>query len=377
MTIEDLLKTFPRKRVKPTDGMAVTAEVWEESHQTHREAQRLHALFAHGPGILTGLEVIASDPPDRSVYILPGIAVDSTGRTIVLPEPVAYDFGDEIEGFLHLFLGYGESRPRRDRSRKEQDGPLYVYSEFSLMARPVAPDSPTIELARLTRESRTAPLENALDPAHPRANEIDLRFRRELRQPLGQVVTVAVTYLGDVSEPVHGRGVGYLARALNRGGEHHVVVDDGVSLAPGIQNYGLIYLVGEGSFELSRSQIKGLQGYVERGGTVFVESCDADAAAVFEETWDEMGVKLGACSPGHPLLREPNLFAAFPPGSEAEDSPVTVGEGVVYSQRGYGRLWFGERRDSLATREQIRSAIEWGANLVTYAQNRQRQLGRK
>lgn len=352
--------------------MAVTAEVWQESHEAHREAQRLHALFAHGPGILTGLEVIASDPPDRSVYVLPGIAVDSTGRTIVLPEPVAYDFGEEIEGSLYLFLGYGESRPRRDRARKGQEGPLYVYSEFSLMARPVAPDSPAIELARLTRESRTAPLENALDPAHPGANEIDLRFRREIGRPLAQVVTVAVTYLGDLSEPVHGRGAGYLARALNRGGEYHVVVDDNVLLAPGIQNYGLIYLVAEGSFEMSRSQIKGLQGYVERGGTILVESCDADAAAVLGETWEEMGVKLGPCSPDHPLLREPHLFAAFPPGFELAESGVLVGEGIVYSQRGYGRLWFGERRDALPTREQIRAAIEWGANLVAYAQSRRR-----
>jgi hypothetical protein len=246
------------------------------------------------------------------------------------------------------------------------------------MARPVAPDSPSVELARLMRENRTSALENAQDSTHPKVNELDLRFRREIGWPLAPVVTVAVAYLGDVSAPVHGRGAGYLARALNRGNEYHVVVDDGVSLAPGIQNYGLIYLVGEGSFELSRSQIKGLQGYVERGGTIFVESCDAEAAAVFGETWDEMGVRIGQCPPAHPLLREPHLFAGFPPGFEAEDSSdVMVGEGVIYSQRGYGRLWFGERRDSLATREQIRSAIEWGANLVAHAQSRQRQFGRK
>ena len=86
-TNNNLLKEFPNKRIKPVDGMAVTADVWEEEHRYHRQLLRYHNLYNHGSGIVTGLQVIASDPADTSVYILPGVAVDSVGNTIVISEP--------------------------------------------------------------------------------------------------------------------------------------------------------------------------------------------------------------------------------------------------------------------------------------------------
>jgi hypothetical protein len=354
--------------------MVVTAEVWREAHEYHRQTQQFHALFSHGPGILTGLEVIASDPPNRSVYVLPGIAVDSAGRTIVLPEPVAYDFGSEIEGALYLLLGHGESRPRTDPNK--QDGPRYVHHEFSLSARPTLPDVPVVELARLTRETRSSPFSDAQNPVHPRVNEIDLRFRREIGIHAQRTVTVAVSYLGNVTAKVYGQGVGYLARALNRLPAYHIVVDDDVPLAPGVQNYTLIYLVGEGDLELNRSQINGLHGYIERGGTLFVESCDVDSALALSQYIKDMGVNLEPLPSRHSLLLRPHLFAAPPAGFEDEGSvEVLVGEGVVFSSRGYGRLWYGEHRDGPPTREAIRSAVEWGANLVAFALGRRQQVG--
>ncbi len=76
MDNKDLLQEFPAKRIKPVDGLAVTAKVWEEAHEYHRQRQRFHAMLNHGAGVVTGLEVIASDPPDTAVYVQPGIALD-------------------------------------------------------------------------------------------------------------------------------------------------------------------------------------------------------------------------------------------------------------------------------------------------------------
>jgi hypothetical protein len=59
MITEELLQMFPTKKIKSFDGMTITADVWEEAHEYHRQEQRLATLFSHGPGILTGLEVIA------------------------------------------------------------------------------------------------------------------------------------------------------------------------------------------------------------------------------------------------------------------------------------------------------------------------------
>ena len=52
MNIEELLQQYPLKRIKPVDGMAVTAEVWEETQEYHRRSQGFLSLFSHGPGIL-------------------------------------------------------------------------------------------------------------------------------------------------------------------------------------------------------------------------------------------------------------------------------------------------------------------------------------
>jgi hypothetical protein len=72
---------------------------------------------------------------------------------------------------------------------------------------------------------------------------------------------------------------------------------------------------------------------------------------------------------------EPHLFAAPPPGFETDGTPkVVVGAAaagrVVWSMCDYGCLWQGERRGRAASREEIRTAMEWGANVVTYALNR-------
>ena len=373
MIKEDLLKLFPIKRIKPIDGMPVTAEVWEEAHEYHRQAERFHAIFNHGAGIVAGLEVIASDPSDTSVYILPGIAIDSTGQTIVLPQPVAYDIGHEMEGLLYLLLSYNESRPMSERSNGNQENRLlYVNAEFSIFARTSLPATPWVELARIQRQSREDVFSDAQNPMQPGLNEIDLRFRREIGAP--PEVSVAVCYLGEEAATGHGQGMGYLARALNHFGNYRVLVDDHVPLAPGVENYTLIYLVGQGAFELSRGQMNGLYNYVNRGkGTLLIESIDAEAEAAFLDFLDTVGMKVGTLPGGHRLLIEPFLFGAPPSGFETKGSPeVLVSDGVIFSTYKYGPLWQGQRRDGVASREEIRAATEWGGNIIVYARERRR-----
>ena len=376
MSNEDLLEVFPAKRIKPMDGMAVTADVWEESHAYHRQYQRFHTLLYQGWGIAAGLEVIASDPPDTSVYILPGIAVDSTGQVIVLPQPVSYDIGNEMEGMLYLLLSYGESPPKAVDDGGKEDSPTYVHAEFSIAARATLPNTPYVELARVKRRSRKDPFVDAQNPAQPEPNEIDLRFRREIGAP--REVSMAVTYLGETEDNdsrKHGRGASYLARALNRLSDYRVVVNDDVPLAPGVESNMLIYLVGKGNIELSSGQMNGLSNYLKRGkGTLFIESYDPTAEAAFLNLLADMGMEPEAMPTGHRLLTDPFVFAVPPPGFETrETSEVLVSDGVIFSNNNYGLLWQGEARDGVPSREQIRAAMEWGGNIIAYALDRQRR----
>ena len=373
MSLEELLQSFPSKRIKPSNGMAVTAEVWEEAHEYHRQQQRFHTMLGHGPGILTGLEVIASDPPDTSVYILPGIAVDPAGQTIVLPQPVAYDIGQEMEGLLYLLLSYGESRPRLDSRKGEEDGPLYVHTEFSISARTSLPSGPWIELARVRRRSRESPFFDAPNPVQPDLDEIDLRFRREIG--MAREVNIAISYLGNTDKK-HGRGFAYLARALNRQGRYRVYVHDDVPVAPGIETNTLIYLVGQGNFELNSGQMNGLYNFVNRGwGTLLVESGDSAAESIFLNFLRTVDMTPKPIQAGHYLLMDPYLFAAPPPGFEAQGmGEILVRDGVIFSTSNYGRLWQGEIREGTASRELIRSGFEWGTNIVSYAVERRRRV---
>ena len=47
MFTAEMLRMFPRKRIKAMDGMAVTADIWKEAHEYHRQSARFHVLLNH------------------------------------------------------------------------------------------------------------------------------------------------------------------------------------------------------------------------------------------------------------------------------------------------------------------------------------------
>ena len=116
---------------------------------------------------------------------------------------------------------------------------------------------------------------------------------------------------------------------------------------------------------------------------MLIESCRAEtdagdppADAAFSDLLASMGVGLEEIQPGHELLLEPYLFAAPPPGFETGgEARVLVGEGVIFSTCDFGCLWRGQRRGAAASREEIRTGVEWGDNIVHYALKRRQGKG--
>ncbi len=381
MTRQDLIRAFPIKRISPDDGMAVTRDVWETAHNYHRQRQQLYDSFSHGAGIVTGLAVEARDEPDSSVCIRPGIAVDSKGQVIVLPDEIKrYNF-EEADGLLYLLLSYAETQPEHDAGRDEEGDPKYIYAKYSIGMSDQAADASSVELARIRRHGANAAIVNAQNPDHPGPNEIDLRFRRVIEASPQEVATVAVCHLGEGTAERHGRGVNYLARAVQHFSSYRAWVDLNVALAPGLEYYTLVYLVGQGTFDLTPEEMRILYDYVVGGGTLLIESCrresddrDPPADAVFDSLLNTLGFKLTDLTPPHPLLLKPFLFAAPPLGFETLETPgVRAGDGVIFSTCDYGCLWQGKRRQITASREDIRAALEWGTNVVTYALDRRRR----
>jgi hypothetical protein len=355
------LNTFPRKHIKPYDGMSVTADVWAQAHGEHRQARQAHDLFFHGAGIVTGLDVVANDPPDRYVFISPGVAVDQAGRVIVLTEPVAYDFGASIEGTLFLMLGYGE-REAGGVDKEEK----FIHDEFVIAARPSLPKRPAVELARITLNSAGKPILNANQSAHPKNGELDLRFRSMVAPAPRQVLRIGLVSLGT---PVPDVVVGwnFLARACQQVSPYTLVVDADLALNAELSQYDLVYLSGSGTFKLDASQQKSMREYLQTGKIVFIDALDDAANVSFNNAFEKLGRVLAPLAADDVLLGEPFLFNTPPYGNN--EAQVLRDAQFIYSRSGYSLAWAGKLPAEHNTRADIRSAHEWGVNIIHYCQN--------
>jgi len=195
------------------------------------------------------------------------------------------------------------------------------------------------------------------------------------------MVSLAICYPGGKANEHHARGINCLAEAINGSSHTRVRVDDNVPLAAGLDTYTLVCLVGQAAFRLSADEMNALYTFINGGGTVFMESCrrattggDSPAEAALLDLLGSLGIRLDPVQPGHRLLTKPFLFATPPAGFESQGTPkLLASDGVILSTFDYGCLWQGERRSGAASREEIRSALEWGHNLITCAVERRQQ----
>ena len=346
------LNSFPKMHIKPYDGMSITADVWSQAHEEHRQAGRSHNLAIHGSGIISGLEVVANDPPDQYVFVSPGVAVDTAGNVIVVPEPVAYDFGDAAEGTLFLLLGHGE----REISGVQKEV-RYIQDEFVIAARSNMPKRPAVELARVTLQPKK-PIKNAVTPAHPEIGELDLRFRAFIGPELKRFIRVALCSLGDKVTDV-ASGWRFLASECQRTTSYQLIIDQKVPLAAELKNNDLVYLGGKGSFKVGSSDLGILREYLDQKKTLIIEALDEAAQESCQELIKKLGQELHPITESDHILSAPFLFNAPP---KNKGNHVLLNEQIIYSTAGYSLSWNGKKM----TRAEIRSAHEWGINMLHY-----------
>ena len=358
MKDSNALDLFPKMRVKAFDGMSVTAEVWAKAHEEHRNALGAHNLVAHGSGILTGLEVIANDPPDQFVFISPGAAVDPAGNVIVVPEAVAYDFGSASEGDLFLVLGQGE----RELGGVGNEA-KFIQNEFVIAARSSLPKRPTVELARITLSKAGKPVKNAEAPLHPGPDMLDLRYRKKIASVVHRPVRVYVKVLGK-DEPEIITAWDHLGNACQRELPCKLIVDSSGAFPKDLKEFDLVYLAGKGKFKSTDVMWKALTGYFEQGKILILEALDPEAQESCQELLDKLKLLPVDADKKASLFTEPFLFAEPPTGFSG--THVQVWEQVVYSTGAYGLAWAGLAGTGISSRSYIRSAQEWGVNLIKY-----------
>jgi hypothetical protein len=359
MNDDSALNNFPNKQIKPYDGMSVTAGVWSEAHDEHRKSRQAHDLFFHGAGIISGLEVLANDPPDQYIFISPGVAVDPTGSLIVLTEQVAYDFGSSVEGPLYILLAHGE----REVGGVQQDI-RYQQNEFIVAARPTLPKRPAIELARINLAHRGNSVQNAADPQHPGIDELDLRYRPQTGPEAPRLVKMALCGLGKEVPAGVVAGWDALGQECRRSTRSRLIVDPVAGLPADLQLHDMLYLAGMGDFKLEKNAAADLTAFLGQGKAVFAESFDAPAEGAFRAIFRELGVALNPLPENTSVLKAPYVFNAPPAGNQG--SQVLLGKCVVFSTARYSLAWSGNLGGGPASRADIRSATEWGVNLIEY-----------
>jgi hypothetical protein len=356
------LSLSPKARIKPYDGMSISATVWAQAHDEHRLASQARDLLFHGSGIITGLEVIANDPPSQIVFISPGAAVDSAGNLIILPEPVAYDFGNASEGLLYLMLGHGE----REVGGVESDL-KYLQNEFVIAARPSLPKRPAVELGRLVINSKVKVARNAVNPTRPVEGEIDLRFRNFIGPEATQIVRLGLHSLGQEIAEINS-GWDFLCRECARVSPYRLVVDGDVPISEQLLSFDLVYLYADRAFTANEKKLAALRTYLTSGHCLIIEAFNPAAEDSCKALLAGLTVNAQVPEVGQPLLSEPFLFTAPPPGFR--DGVVLAAENLIYSSAGYGLAWSGKFEAGVTSRGDIRAAHEWGINLLHYCLQR-------
>lgn len=368
----DFMDDYPTQRLHPSDGMAINADIWRAAHDYHRVRDQWHLRLA-GDGILHGLQVVQTNPISAEVWILPGFAIDARGRTIVLRTPYLRSVGS-TRGTVYVTLSANEYPLRDKAGAKAADddvvSPAYLKEDVSVTINALPPDGDArVELARIHRSDDVA-VKDADNPRRPRDNQIDMRFRREMLPRVLPIIRAGVLHLGGHDDHAW-EGLDALAKAAEFARQCRLCISDDVRAGDIDDAFDLLYVRAVAPFTPEPALIAALKPFVGRRKVLFAEadsqSADAGAArAALDALLGALGVPLVPLSPGHALLTTPHRFSQVPEGATQGEMRVAAqGEcHAILSDGDLGSVWRGMAHGQPALREAIRTAHEWGMNLL-------------
>ncbi|NJN20540.1 MAG: hypothetical protein HC812_04210 [Leptolyngbya sp. RL_3_1] len=186
----------PFTRLQISDGLLMTADLWTQAHEYHRQRQNFYYQALFQPGIIWGLGVAVCPAPaavdaryrdQRWVEVQPGVAIDRDGNPIVVPNPESFHFQSEpapgtVETVI-LVLRYSDPTERSGGGNTHLGQP----ETFSLVET-TAPEPEDIELCRLRIQGGKGAIAIPEDVLGPGINQIDLRHRLQAQgSPQAQV----------------------------------------------------------------------------------------------------------------------------------------------------------------------------------------------
>ncbi len=380
-------------RVNPFRGLLVDENTWADAHDYHRNQMKVHLLSLHGIGIVQGLEVVASQPPDSNVFIRPGLAIDPEGRMLLLSEQRMVTIPPPAGSNTVLILLEFSERATQMQNVTEGGKPqaARILEECQVRVSP-EPLPGTIELARVNLDANNRQIRNPASTQQAGPNELDFSGRKLVSNRQGaeqagsgksgrSTISVGVVRYGPPNSlewKRHSEGV----RRLLRDTGTNTILDgnvlEGINLQDEqtVRGCKVLYMTGQSAFKLSVEEEQAIQRFLGRGGVLWCEPCrnglPSGTADGFSHSFLDLATKLGRkpTQPkiGHPLFTSRYLFAAAPLAIEPK-GVVLESNGLMISTGDYGCLWEGRGQEQAPppAREVLRSAQEFGTNALFMA----------
>jgi hypothetical protein len=398
MAVEDLGK-FQLKRVNPFEGLIIDADAWRDAHEYHRDHLRLHLLAFHSSGIVQGLEVIASNPPDQSVIVQPGIGVDPESNVIIVPQPQKYRLQTQKAGVVYIVIQFREV-PGEPYQPPNGGQPTRMLDAYRIQERDKLPSEPYLELARIDFDPSAGAIKDTRGNLSPAKNNIDLRYRKTCTaatiekaipspqkketvvmqpvevQPRVEEMYAGFMVLGGADKTTHFRGFQNLTNGISKTGNLVIKPVEISSLTQNLEQLSFLYLTGTGRFDLDAPQQEALAKFLQADGTLLGEGCSEgpepglsrgakEFGLAFNQLAGQLKHKLEIVKRGHPVLSIKHVFSDVPPG--AENGMLMAGGNMIYSGSDYGCAWQGGHETEPLSREIIRASFEIGENILIYS----------
>jgi hypothetical protein len=322
----------------------------------------------------------------RWLRIHPGIAIDLMGNPIVVANPIDFyvttkPVGERVT--IYLVLSYVDPDSLKGRDQME-----LLQESYRVDEKNKPPVGSEVEVCRIELDPNIEGLRIPEDVFFPQANQLDLRHRLQVQARPQAVVKMGVIDLPELdTQPQFEqlsalvKAIAALYPALNATLQPATLPSDR-QLDISLDDYDLLYLTGRDPFFPLSLEATALKSYLSQGGVLLV-NVPADGVALAKSILDyarSLGTPLKYLEPPdylkamessdrrHPLRTEPFLFAKLPQIAE-QPIQVMVGGGIVMLLGDLAIAW-GQHESLLLPRETIRTAQEFGINILNFAYQR-------
>ena len=378
----------PFARLQAADGLLINAERWRKAHDYHRLRQNIHYQCLNQPGIVCGLGVRDIPPPSnvqakyrdgRWVQIQPGIAIDLAGNLIVVPKAFNFPIDLEVSNtdaiLVYLTVSYVDPEDLRSPNSREIVREAYRFDQRNSTLK-----ISEIEICRILLQPGQKNITQPNDIFFPGYNNIDLRYRRQAQARPQAIVSIAQVNHNDAECARNFFNLSYLLQSIEslypslRGADE----PEQVTLSSKIKDYDLLYLTGDQELSINSVEFESLKNYLNLGGMLLIDA-PGNAEALIRSTYalaEKLKITLKKSSElrrDHSLRTRPFLFAGLPIINK-KIIEILTGGGIILTVGDLASAW-GLDKELKMPRLAIRTAQEFGINIIHYAWIRRRLIG--